>query len=141
MASSQPMKQSHLDLNLGVKRTRKQELLAQMELMVPWAALIAAPTSTKNNDKSRDPEMHSSKKGKQWYFGIDAESGLVHTVRGNSGHVSDIAHANALLHGQKTVDFGDSGYRWLMKNTLQLKTLFMLSDLWMVRQQLLAAQG
>ena len=69
------------------------------------ATLIAAPTSTKNKDKARDPEMHSSKKGNQWYFGMkahigaDAESGLVRTVRGTSGHVSDIAEANTLLHG------------------------------------------
>jgi IS5 family transposase len=61
------------------------------------ATLIAAPTSTKNKDQARDPEMHSSKKGNQWYFGmkayigVDAKSGLVHTVRGTSGHVSDIA--------------------------------------------------
>ena len=66
------------------------------------ATLIAAPTSTKNKDKARDPEMHSSKKGNQWYFGmkahigVDAESGLVHTVRGTSGHVSDIAQGNSL---------------------------------------------
>ena len=61
------------------------------------ATLIAAPTLTKNKDKARDPELHSSKKGSQWYFGmkahigVDAESGLVHTVRGTSGNVSDIA--------------------------------------------------
>ena len=85
------------------------------------ATLIAAPTSTKNNDKVRDPEMHSSKKGNQWYFGmkahigVDAESGLVHTVRGTSGHVSDIGEANALLHGQETVAFGDAGYQGIEK--------------------------
>ena len=66
------------------------------------AALIAAPTSTKNKGKAHDPEMHSSKKGNQWYFGMkahigaDAESGLVHTVCGTSGHLSDIAEANTL---------------------------------------------
>ena len=55
------------------------------------ATLIAAPTSTKNKDKKRDPEMHSSKKGNQWYFGmkahigVDAESGLVHSVRERQG--------------------------------------------------------
>ncbi|EKD97018.1 MAG: hypothetical protein ACD_23C01124G0001 [uncultured bacterium] len=81
------------------------------------ATLIAAPTSTKNKDKARDPEMHSSKKGNQWYFGmkahigVDADSGLVHTVRGTSGHVSDIAEGNTLLHGQETVAFGDAGYQ------------------------------
>ena len=85
------------------------------------ATLIAAPTSTKNKDKKRDPEMHSSKKGNQWYFGmkahigVDADSGLVHTVRGTSGHVSDIAEANSLLHGQESVAFGDAGYQGVEK--------------------------
>jgi IS5 family transposase len=85
------------------------------------ATLIAAPTSTKNKDRARDPEMHSSKKGNQWYLGmkphigVDAESGLVHTVRGTSGHVSDIAEANTLLHGQETVVFGDAGYQGVEK--------------------------
>ena len=85
------------------------------------ATLIAAPTSTKNKDKARDPEMHSSKKGNQWYFGmkahigVDAGSGLVHTVRGTAGHVSDIAEANALLHGQESVAFGDAGYQGVEK--------------------------
>jgi IS5 family transposase len=85
------------------------------------ATLIAAPTSTKNKDKARDPEMHSSKKGNQWYFGmkahigVDAESGLVHTVRGTSGHVSDIAEANILLHGEETLAFGDAGYQGVEK--------------------------
>ena len=81
------------------------------------ATLIAAPTSTKNKDKARDPEMHSSKKGNQWYFGmkahigVDAESGLVHTVRGTSGNISDIAEANSLLHGQESIAYGDAGYQ------------------------------
>ena len=85
------------------------------------ATLIAAPTSTKNKDKARDPEMQSSKKGNQWYFGmkahigVDAESGLVHTVRGTSGHVSDIAEANILLHGEETLAFGDAGYQGVEK--------------------------
>ncbi|MFZ1501268.1 MAG: IS5 family transposase [Giesbergeria sp.] len=320
------MKQSSLDLNLSTKRTRKQELLAQMELVVPWAALveliapyypegkngrppfalqtmlrihcmqqwfdlsdlgmeeaffdtpvyrefaqldahgrlpdestilrfrhrlerhklaeqilatvndllaaqglllkagtavdatlIAAPSSTKNKNKARDPEMHSSKKGNQWYFGmkahigVDADSGLVHTVRGTSGNLSDVEEGNSLLHGQETDVYADAGYQgaekrpdakkdvtWhvamrpgkrkaldkdnkpidalidqvekikasirakvehpfrvikrqfgytkvryqgLMKNTLQLKTLFALSNLWMVRHTLMAARG
>jgi IS5 family transposase len=65
--------------------------------------------------------MHSSKKGNQWYFGmkahigVDADSGLVHTVRGTSGHVSDVAEGNALLHGQETVAFGDAGYQGIEK--------------------------
>ena len=85
------------------------------------ATLIAAPPSTKNKDKKRDPDMHSSKKGNQWYFGMkahigaDADSGLVHTVRGTSGHVSDIVEANTLLHGQESVAFGDAGYQGVDK--------------------------
>ena len=326
MASFQAMKQSRLDLNLSTKKTRKQELLAQMELVVPWGALvdliapyypegkngrppfalqtmlrihcmqqwfdlsdlgmeeaffdtpvyrefaqldangrlpdestilrfrhrlerhklgeqilatvndllaaqglllkagtavdatlIAAPSSTKNKDKARDPEMHSSQKGNEWHFGmkahigVDADSGLVHTVRGTSGNVSDVVEGNSLLHGQETDVYADAGYqgaekrpdakkdvtwhvamrpgkrraldkdnkpidalieqvekikasirakvehpfrvikrqfgytkvryRGLMKNTLQLKTLFALSNLWMVRHQLLAERG
>ena len=102
------------------------ELLTQRGLLLKAgtavdATLIAAPTSTKNKDKARDPEMHSSKKGKQWYFGmkahigVDAESGLVHSVRGTSGHVSDIAEGSTLLHGQETVAFGDAGYQGIEK--------------------------
>ena len=106
--------------------TTVNEILTQRGLLlkagtVVDATLIAAPTSTKNKGKARDPEMHSSKKGNQWYFGmkahigVDADSGLVHTVRGTSGHVSDIAEANALLHGQETVAFGDAGYQGVQK--------------------------
>src|SRR5665647_2515072 len=102
------------------------ELLSQRGLLLKTgtvvdATLIAAPTSTKNKDQARDPDMHSSKKGNQWYFGMkahigaDAESGLVHTVRGTSGHVSDIAEGNTLLHGQETVAFGDAGYQGIEK--------------------------
>ena len=102
------------------------ELLTQRALLLKAgtavdATLIAAPTSTKNKSKARDPEMHSSKKGNQWYFGmkahigVDADSGLVHTVRGTSGHVSDIAEGNTLLHGQETVAFGDAGYQGIEK--------------------------
>jgi IS5 family transposase len=181
------------------------------------ATLIAAPSSTKNKQGKRDPEMHSSKKGNQWHFGmkahigVDAAYGLVHTVHGTAGHVADVTEGNSLLHGEETVVFADAGYqgadkrldanpsvRWqvamrpgkrkkldkanspidalmdkiekckasirakvehpfrvlkrqfgyvkvryrgLKKNTLQLKTLFALSNLWMVRHQLMAAQG
>ena len=85
------------------------------------ATLIPAPTSTKNKDKARDPEMHSSKKGNQWHFGmkvhigVDAQSGLVHTVKGTSGHVHDIIEANSLLHGDEQMVFADAGYRGIEK--------------------------
>ena len=81
------------------------------------ATLIAAPSSTKNKDGKRDPEMHPSKKGNQWHFGmkahigVDAASGLVHTVRGTAGHVADVTEANALLQGKETVIFADAGYQ------------------------------
>ena len=230
MASSEPMKQASLDLNLTVHKTRKQVFLEQMDKVVPWdelvqliapyysegikgrppfalqtmlrihfmqqwfnladqameeaffdtplyrefaqlpafgrlpdestilrfrhrlekhklaeqilatvnelldqrglllragtavdATLIAAPSSTKNKDKARDPEMHSSQKGNEWHFGMkahigaDAESGLVHTVRATSGNVHDIVEGNSLLHGQETVAFGDAGYQGIEK--------------------------
>ncbi|WP_310387030.1 IS5 family transposase, partial [Roseateles sp.] len=85
------------------------------------ATIIAAPCSTKNKDKKRDPEMHSTQKGKQWYFGmkahigVDAESGLVHTVRGTAAHVSDVTEGNSLLHGQEKEAFGDAGYQGIEK--------------------------
>ena len=180
------------------------------------ATLIAAPSSTKNASGERDPEMHQTKKGNQWYFGMkahigaDAESGLVHTVKGSAANLSDVVEANALLHGQESDAFGDAGYqgadkrpdaaqgvRWnvamrpgkrraldktkfvnqlidqlerlkasirakvehpfrvikrqfgyvkvryrgLKKNTAQLKTLFALSNLWMVRKKLEVLDG
>jgi len=78
--------------------------------------MIAAPSSTKNKDKSRDPEMHQSKKGNQWYFGmkahigVDMESGLVHTVVATPGNVSDVTQAHKLLHGDEKHGMGDAGY-------------------------------
>jgi IS5 family transposase len=81
------------------------------------ATLIAAPSSTKNATGERDPEMKQSRKGQQWYFGmkchigVDADSGLVHTVCGTSGNVSDVVLAHALLHGEETDVFADAGYQ------------------------------
>ncbi len=173
------------------------------------ATLIAAPSSTKNADGERDPEMHQTKKGNNYYFGMkahigaDAESGLVHTVICTAANVNDVTQGNALLHGDEIEAFGDAGYqgitkrddaadidwhvamrpgkrraldlsrksnaivneierlkasirakvehpfrvvkrqfgftkvryRGLAKNTAQLNTLFMLSNLWMVRRR------
>lgn len=81
------------------------------------ATLIAAPPSTKNKAGCRDPEMHQSKKGNQWHFGmkahigVDANSGLVHTLIGTAGNVHDITQAQALLHGDETDAYGDAGYQ------------------------------
>ncbi|QNH27085.1 IS5 family transposase [Xanthomonas theicola] len=79
------------------------------------ATLIAAPSSTKNADHARDPEMHQTKKGNQWYFGmkahigVDAFSGLVHQVRCTAANVADVTVTHALLHGKEDSVFGDSG--------------------------------
>lgn len=81
------------------------------------ATLIAAPSSTKNARRERDPEMHQTKKGNQWYFGmkahvgVDAETGLVHTVVATAANVSDVTQAHRLLHGQETDVFADAGYQ------------------------------
>ncbi|MDN3368256.1 IS5 family transposase [Ralstonia pseudosolanacearum] len=80
------------------------------------ATIIEAPPSTKNADKSRDPEMHQAKKGNAWHFGmkahvgVDASSGLVHSVVGTAANASDVSQAHALLHGHETDAFGDAGY-------------------------------
>jgi IS5 family transposase len=181
------------------------------------ATLIAAPSSTKNKDAERDPEMHQTKKGNQWHFGmkahigVDAESGLVHTVIGTAANVNDVTQAAGLLHGEETDAWGDAGYqgvtrrdehkdsqvqwhvamrpgkrkaldlssdlarmidrveqikasirakvehpfrvvkqqfghtkvryRGLAKNTARLTMLFALSNLWMVRRQLMGVTG
>jgi IS5 family transposase len=85
------------------------------------ATLIAAPSSTKNSSGELDPEIHQTKKGDQWHFGMkahigaDAESGLVHTVTGTAANEHDITQAYALLHGEEDVVFTDSGYRGITK--------------------------
>jgi IS5 family transposase len=85
------------------------------------ATIIAAPSSTKNDDGKRDPEMHQAKKGNQWHFGmkmhigVDAESGLIHSVACTPANEADVAHAHDLLHGQERQVHGDSGYTGLDK--------------------------
>ena len=80
------------------------------------ATLIAAPPSTKNRTKSRDPEMKQTKKGNQWYFGMkvhigaDAASGCVHSAEMTSANVHDSVVIDALLHGEEEIAFGDSAY-------------------------------
>jgi IS5 family transposase len=80
------------------------------------ATIIAAPSSTKNKSKSRDPEMHQTKKGNQWHFGmkahigVDVASGVVHTLTGTAANQADINQTAALLHGQEEVVFADAGY-------------------------------
>jgi transposase, IS5 family len=80
------------------------------------ATIIAAPPSTKNNQKARDPEMHQTKKGNQWHFGmkahigVDVASGVVHTVTGTAANEADINQMAAVLHGAEEDVFADAGY-------------------------------
>jgi len=89
------------------------------------ATIIAAPSSTKNQSKERDPQMHQTKKGNQWYFGMkahvgaDAESGLIHTVIGTPANVADVKCAPALLHGEEETGYGDAGYTGVEKRQEQ----------------------
>ncbi|WIM07008.1 MAG: IS5 family transposase [Candidatus Nitricoxidivorans perseverans] len=98
-----------------------QKGLLLKEGTVVDATIIAAPSSTKNRDGKRDPEMHQAKKGNQWHFGmkahigVDAESGLTHTVVTTAANVSDVTQAHALLHGDETAVFGDAGYQGVEK--------------------------
>jgi transposase, IS5 family len=145
------------------------ELLVQRGLLLKVgtavdATLIPAPSSTKNKAKARDPEMHSSQKGNEWHFGmkahigVDADSGLVHTVRGTSGNVADVTEGNSLLHAQETDVFGDAGYQGADKRPdakachkwhvamrpskrKKLDKENKLSNLWMVRHKLMGAQA
>lgn len=85
------------------------------------ATIIAAPSSTKNQSEGRDPEMHQTKKGYQWHFGmkahigVDANSGLVHTVATTPANVNDVTRASQLLHGDEKYAFGDAGYQGVEK--------------------------
>ena len=81
------------------------------------ATLIAAPPSIKNKEKSRDPEMHQTKKGNQWHFGMklhigaDSQTGLVHSASVTAANVHDRHQVPHLLHGRETRLYGDSAYR------------------------------
>ena len=87
------------------------------------ATLIHAPSSTKNQDGKRDPEMHQTKKGNQYYFGmkahigVDDESGLVHSVVGTAATVADVTHVDKLLHGDENVVCADDGYTGVEKRS------------------------
>ena len=80
------------------------------------STIIAAPSSTKNKDKQRDPDAHQVKKGSAWYFGykahigVDKDSGLVHTIEVTSANVHGVTMTSHLLTGEDAVVYGDSGY-------------------------------
>lgn len=81
------------------------------------ATIIAAPSSTKNASKERDPEMRSTKKGNQWHFGmklhigVDSKTGLIHSAVASSANVHDSEVLPDLLHGEEARVYGDSAYR------------------------------
>jgi len=80
------------------------------------ATIISAPSSTKNEEKKRYPDMSSTKKGNEWYFGmkahigVDADSGFVHAVETSTAKVHDKAKMQELFHGEEKAKFGDKGY-------------------------------
>lgn len=81
------------------------------------ATILAAPSSTKNRSQQRDPEMHQTKKGNEWHFGmkahvgVDAETKLVHSVAATAANVADCKMLSALLHGEETAVWGDQAYQ------------------------------
>ena len=81
------------------------------------ASIISAPSSTKNKNGERDPEMHQTAKGKQWYFGMKADIGvdskekIIHTVKVSAANVADSLALPHLLHGRETRVYGDQAYR------------------------------
>ena len=85
------------------------------------ATIIAAAPSTKNKARERDPEMHQTKKGNQYYFGmkahigVDADSGLVHSLTATAANVSDVVETHKLLHGEEEAVFVDAGYTGVEK--------------------------
>lgn len=85
------------------------------------ATIIAALPSVKNRDQPRDPEMKQTKKCNQWHFGmkahigVDADSGLVHSLVGTAANVGDVTEAYALLHGEETAVHADAGYAGVSK--------------------------
>jgi transposase, IS5 family len=113
------------NLSLQILATVNATLTAKGLLLksgtVVDATLIAAPSSTKNSSGERDPEMHQTKKGNQWHFGmkahigVDADSGLVHTVVGTAANVNDVTQASVLVHGDESDVFADAGYQGAAK--------------------------
>jgi IS5 family transposase len=113
------------DLCKGLFRAINADLTARGLLLregtLVDATLIAAPPSTKNKEKKRDPEMHQTKKGNQWYFGMkahigaDRDSKLVHTVVVTPANVADITKTAELLHGAEQQVHADAGYTGVEK--------------------------
>lgn len=122
----------HLLERHGLASTFLAEVNAQLEARglllrqgsVVDATLIAAPPSTKNKTRSRDPEMSSTRKGNQWYFGmkahigVDANSGIVHSIVGTAAKVGDPKVMGELLYGKEKSVHGDGAYTSNVHNLL-----------------------
>jgi transposase, IS5 family len=107
------------------------------------ATIIGAPSSTKNKDGKRDPEMHQTAKGKQWYFGmkahigVDSRTKLIHTVLASAANVADCLALQYLLHGKERRVWGDQA--GLAKNLHRLEATAALTNLYLMRRRLLNA--
>jgi len=119
--------------NLGKKlfekinRYLEQKGLTFKEGTIMDATIIAAPTSTKNKKSERDPEMHQTKKGNEWHFGmkmhigVDDACGLIHSIATTSANVHDIVMSDKLLHGKEKRVCGDAGYLGIDKREAHIK--------------------
>jgi IS5 family transposase len=119
----------HLLEKHGLGETLFEEINAHLASQGHWlktgtivdASILTAPSSTKNAKGERDPEMRQTKKGNQWYFGmkahigVDAQSGLVHSLETTPANESDVVTAHALLHGGEERVWGDAGYQGVGK--------------------------
>ena len=119
----------HLLEKHGLGETLFEEINAHLASQGHWlktgtivdASIITAPSSTKNRSGERDPEMRQTKKGNQWYFGmkthigVDAQSGLAHSLETTPANESDVVTAHALLHGGEERVWGDAGYQGVGK--------------------------
>lgn len=99
-----------------INKALKKNGLIMKEGTIVDASIITAPSSTKNKDKTRDPEMKSTKKGSNYYFGmkthigVDGKTGLVHSLKTTAANVHDKAMLKELLHGEEEYVSGDKGY-------------------------------
>ena len=104
-----------------INKLLEEKGLLLKEGSVVDATIIHAPTSTKNSSGSRDPEMRSTNKGNQWYFGmkahigVDDSSPIVHSVHTTAANEHDVTQAHHLLHGEEKRVFADAGYRGVEK--------------------------
>lgn len=99
----------------------QKEGLLLREGSIVDATIISAPTSTKNKSGERDPEMHQTKKGNQWHFGmkmhigVDDTLGIIHSIETTSANKHDITQTKKLLHGEEGYCWGDAGYKGVDK--------------------------